>query len=178
MGPAHTSKGFYQLAFNSDGTGTLDTYKNVYAPHLSLEELSEQARSVPPGADGLVAKPQAHTYPELTGFENRSDKHQHGHFVRAIMEQKARTLKQLVHHLCGSEIPPRIIATGGGSNNDIWLQIKADSIGTEFFVTSCEEPACMGAAMFAALTKKWYDNDQAIAEAWITLEKSFSVQCD
>lgn len=173
MGPAHTGKGFYQLAFNPDGTGTLDWYKRVHASNLTFDELSQQAQGVSPGSEGLLARPQAHTYPGLTGFENYSDGHHHGHFVRAIMEQKARSLKELIHRLCGEKNPRRIIATGGGSKSDLWLQIKAEIIEAEFVVTSCEEPACMGAAMFAALAKNWYRNDQAISEAWITIKKLF-----
>jgi xylulokinase len=152
MGPAHLGKGFYQLAFDGDGTGTLDWYKNSYAPNYTYDELSQQAQSISPGADGLIAKSHAQSYPELTGFENVSDRHHHGHFVRAIMEQKARLLKKLVDQLCDSKPPDRIIATGGGARSDVWLKIKSEIIGVEFVTTSCEEPACRGAATFASMS--------------------------
>ena len=168
MGPSHKGQEYFQLAFNTDGAATLDWYKNTYAADMTYDDLSGLAENVPSGAEGLQVKTKAQNYEALTGFENRTDNHHHGHFVRAIMEQKAEILKGLVQQLCGSQAPTRIIATGGGAKSKLWLQIKSDMIGSEFVATACEEPACLGAAIFAALAKGWYDDTNTISKEWIS----------
>ena len=74
----------------------------------------------------------------------------------------AATLVQLVNLLSDSGHPNRIVATGGGAASGLWLRIKADLLGTEFVTTACPEPACLGAAMFAAVAAGWF---KTIAEA-------------
>jgi sugar (pentulose or hexulose) kinase len=77
------------------------------------------------GTEGLTALPSADTFHGFTGFKKVSAKHTHGHYVRAILESNAAMLKELMEQLCGKNIPPRIVATGGGAKSDLWLQIKA-----------------------------------------------------
>ena len=168
--------GFYQLAFSDDGTGTLDWYWKNYAKDLTLPQLTQMAAKVCPGADGLFAQDRAQNFDGLTGFLNQTPNHHQGHFARAIMEQKARLLKQNIDYLHGSGKPDRIIATGGGSKSDAWSQIMADMMNIEILATGCEEPACLGAAAFAALAKNWYLNYPAIVQNWITLRKTFQPQ--
>lgn len=151
MGPGIGGRGYYQLAFDDNGASVLEWYHRNHAPQISIPELVAMAKNVPPGSDGLIALPSANKYPDLEGFRNLTDKHKHGHFVRAIMESTAASLAMLVDRLCPEDKPPRILATGGGAQSDLWLWIKADLLDVEFIAPTCKEPACAGAARLAIL---------------------------
>ena len=122
----------------------------------------------------LVALPSADQYQDLEGFRNVLDRHQHGSYVRAIMESTAATLVGLVGSLCPNAKPETIVATGGGAKSDLWLQMKADMLGVEVVATECKEPACLGAAMLAASAAGWYAKPGAVAKDWIRARKRFA----
>ena len=172
MGSGIDGKMFYQLASSGNGGSVLEWYQKNFAPDMSIVELLLRAQAVSAGADGLIASPSADTYAGLTGFKNASAKHTHGHYVRAILESNAATLKQLIEQLCGDTMPPHIVATGGGAKSDLWLQIKADLLQTEMIATNCEEPACRGGAMFAANAINWY-SASLLSHPWISVNRTY-----
>jgi len=169
IGPGVNGKHYYQLAFNDNAAAALEWYQKKYAPNLSIEQLIAAAKKVNPGCDGLIAHRSANRYDNLSGFENKTSHHTHGHFTRAIMESTAASLAELVEGLCGKEKPVRIVATGGGAKSDLWLRIKADMLGVEFVTTNCSEPACKGAAMLASLAARWFRTNDDVADAWISI---------
>ena len=175
---AGTDGTYYQLVFTENGASAFRWYQRNYAPDLSLEQLTALAARVSPGCDGLKAKPCADRYPDLSGFINSRQGFGHGHFSRAIMESTARSLGQLILKLHENEAPGRIIATGGGAKNDLWLQIKTDMTGLELIATDCDEPACRGAAMLGALAFDWFDSLQDITAAWVKVKKRFQPEPD
>jgi len=165
---------YFQLAFSDNGAASLEWYQKQYAPNLGIDELVKMAESVEIGSDGLIALPMSHRFDDLKGFKNTSDSHKEKHFVRAIMESTAASLAQLVDQLCGQNRPEKIVATGGGARSDLWLQIKADLLGTEFITTRCYEPACMGAAILAAVAAGWFKDIRRASSRLIAAQKSFS----
>ena len=171
LGPGIDGEYYYQLAFNGNGAAALEWYQKKHAPDLSIAQLISLAGKIPPGCDGLTAHPSANHHDDLTGFENKTSSHTHGHFIRAIMESTAKSLSQLIADLSSNERPQRIVATGGGSKSDLWLQIKADMLGIEFVTTNCDEPACKGAAILAAAANKWFTNTASAAHAWVAPAK-------
>jgi sugar (pentulose or hexulose) kinase len=172
MGPGLDNNTFYQLAVSSNGASVLEWYQKNFAQDTSIVELLSLAQRIPAGAEGLTALPSANTFPVLTGFQNASPKHTRGHYVRAILESNAATLKELMEQLCGKDIPLRIVATGGGAKSDLWLQIKANMLGTEILATNCEEPACRGAAMFAADIVGWHPASLS-PHPWISISRTY-----
>ncbi len=173
IGPGVNGEHYYQLAFNDDGAGVLEWYQKEYVPDLSIEQLIGAAEKVKPGCDGLIAHRSANRYDNLSGFENKTKHHTHGHFVRAMMESTAASLAELVEGLCAKEKPVRIVATGGGAKSDLWLRIKADILGVEFVTTNCPEPACKGAAMLASVASGWFKSSNHAADAWISIADHF-----
>lgn len=165
---------YFQLAFDDNGAAGLEWYQQHYANGLSMAELEQEAAKVAIGSDGMTARPLAHRYKNLDGFENKSWRHDHGHFIRALLESTAAGLKKLVQRLSGAKWPTRITATGGGAKNDLWLQIKADLLATEFIRTATPAPACLGAAMLAAQAIGWVDDLESATEKWIKIEKTFT----
>ncbi|MHC4124781.1 MAG: FGGY-family carbohydrate kinase [Planctomycetota bacterium] len=174
MGPGLSGYDYYQLAFDGNGAESLQWYQDKYSSNLSLDELGQLAQRVEAGSNGLVAKPMANHYEGLKGFQNILNVHTTGYFVRAIMESTAVSLSQLVKKLCDESVPERIISTGGGAKSKIWLQIKADMLDTEIITSNCEEPACRGAAMFAAVAAGWFDNIEEAGDRWVSLRERFT----
>jgi xylulokinase len=164
---------YYQLAFDNNGAAGLEWYQRYFAPELTLDALGRLATDVPIGSDGLFAKAEAWQFSDLSGFENVTTDHHHGHFFRAIMESTAASLGKLVGFLAGSKFPKRIVATGGGAKSDLWLQMKADLLGTEFITTCSPEPACLGAGLLAALAADWFPDLAAASQQWIKINKKF-----
>lgn len=163
---------FTQLAFDSNGAGALEWYQLNFAKDLTILQLDKLASGIKPGCDGLMAKPDANTYPGLNGFVNVSPKHTHGHFARAIMESVSASLLRLILQMAGQH-PKRIVSTGGGASSDTWLDIKANLIDAEFVRVATSEPACCGAAMIAALAVGWFEHLHKISSVWLTIEKTF-----
>ena len=173
MGPQADGAGYYQLAFSQFGAGILQWYQQTQAPDIDLDDLAAMAERAPIGCDGLVAIPE-YTPPQARcTFKNVLPDHQTGHFVRAIMEAIAKELHVLFKRLCPVCLPQRIVATGGGARSDIWLQIKADLLHTQFIVSNCTEPACRGAAMFAAVAADWFKDLDQCAHLWCAAERVF-----
>ena len=175
-GPARHRGSYYQMAFSDHGATVLEWYQRVHAPEYTLQELLNQAAEVSTDADGLVARPSADRYPGLEGFLHASPRHRHGHYIRALLEASVAELAQLAATLFGETAPTCIAATGGGARSDLWMQLKADAVGAEFVVTACPEPACLGAALIAAVAAKWFDDVEAASAAWIVERRRFVPQ--
>jgi sugar (pentulose or hexulose) kinase len=175
IGPGAGSKTYYKLAFNNNGSASIEWYQRHYAPELNLAELNERAVQVPIGCEGLSAKPFMNAYDGLTGFvggELQKTYH-HGHYIRAIMESVAASLKELMDTLTGGDYPHTIVATGGGANSDLWLQILSDLTGVQFVTSKTKEPATMGAGMFAAVAAGWFEGLESIPCGFQSIEKQF-----
>lgn len=141
---------FFQLAFNGNGATAVEWYQKNYAPQLTIPQLEALSCKVPVGSDGLVALPRSDSYPGLEGFKNVQEWHTPGHFLRAIFESTAATLKSLVDLLDAEGAAGEVIPSGGGARNRLWLQIKADLLQRDFLIQSSGELATKGAAMLAA----------------------------
>ena len=164
---------YYQLCFSGNGAASLEWYCQTYAPESSMADLEQGAAAVEIGSAGLLARPDARRYPDLSGFLNRKAVHSPVVYVRAIMESTAADLTQLVNALATDNLPKKITATGGGAQSDLWLQIKADLLGIEFIRTATKAPACMGAAMLAARAIGWFPDLATLSQTWIKIKKWF-----
>lgn len=165
---------YFQLVFDDNGAATLEWYQRQHAPELSIPDLERMADKVDIGSDGILARPAAHQHTGLNGFCGVDQRHGHGHFVRAIMESTAFSLRELTERLYVDDLPGKIVATGGGARSDLWLQIKSDLLNTDIIRIKADEPACMGAAMLAALGAAWYPELEGISNHWIEIDKRFA----
>ena len=166
-GPGFAPDKFCELTWSENGAQGLEWYQEKFAPEYTVDQLVEQAAAVSPHHHGLKAKPMVWQYADLDGFSGVSEQHNHGHFIRAIMESTADTLNELCQKLNAGRLPRTIVATGGGAKSSLWLKIKSQTLGTKFIRTDCSEPACRGAAMLAAVAARWFPSWQSCAEDWI-----------
>ena len=121
--------------------------------------LTQQAESVPPGSEGLVALPHlmGAVTPEFNpnakgAFFGVTLKHQKEHFVRAVMEAVAFMLRRNLELLeeLGIQVQ-EIRSLGGGSKSPLWNHIKADVTGKPIVTVGTSEAASLGVAMLAGV---------------------------
>ncbi len=169
--PGLSDKHYFRMAFNDNGAHSLEWYQKKYASDLSIPELLEMAKEVEPGCLGLVAKPSASRYTDLEGFLNIRPVHGHGHFVRAILESTALSLKHLTGVIKTPGFQGAIVSTGGGAQSRLWVKIKADTLGTDFYIPNSHETACMGAAMIGASGSGAMGGWNEIVEQWVKFKE-------
>jgi xylulokinase len=171
VAPGLTSGHYFQMAFDDNGASSLEWYQKKYAPGYSIPDLEEMAKKVSNGCDGLVAKPCAQKYHDLTGFENIKPSHSHGHFIRALLESTSVSLAGLVKAVKDPYSEAGIISTGGGAKSSLWVKIKADMLKTVFFIPECNETACMGAAMIGAKGLEEFGDWDELVESWVRFKE-------
>ena len=121
--------------------------------------LSAEAEKTPSGSGGLVFLPYLtgertpHLDPDARGvFFGLTSGHGRAHMVRAVMEGVTYALRDCLDIITGMGLPcRRLIASGGGANSPLWLQIQADVLEHEVHRSLVAEQACLGAAITAGV---------------------------
>ncbi|MBI2497226.1 MAG: FGGY-family carbohydrate kinase [Opitutae bacterium] len=134
----HGADRFYRLAFDPAGANQLEDYQRQFAPDLSMAQLA-----------AFAANALSSITPESAAGEDISRRH--GTAVRRLMEQISATHRMLLRQVRGSRPVHRVFAMGGGARSDAWLQIYANMFAATVVAPKCHEPACLGAAAFAAV---------------------------
>ncbi|MGH2523644.1 MAG: xylulokinase, partial [Anaerolineales bacterium] len=167
--------------------GALDWYANQFVTDLlkshglslppdSHARLEAIAASAPPGAAGLVFLPYIHgerapiwDAAARGVFFGISSTHRHRHFVRAVLEGVAFSLRQVlqvVETAIGAPVD-RVYASGGPAGLPLWNQIKANVLNRPLVIPRVTHAACLGAAMLAAIGSGWYADAVQAAEAMV-----------
>ncbi|MBN1491514.1 MAG: hypothetical protein JXA69_16500 [Phycisphaerae bacterium] len=164
QGPGAAPTTFFQMCFGATSANLFEAFRNGLPDRQSFEMLDQLAAEVQPGCDGLIA------VADETGRQVRFDgvPQSVGHKARAILEAVARALGEQVHRLCGEDCPPLIRSAGGAARSALWLQIKADMLGTAFAATTCPEPTSLGAAILAGSGIGW-GTVAELAGRWVQL---------
>ena len=138
----------------------------------SLVQLGELAERVAPGCDGLTFLPYMSGErtpiwdPDAKGvFYGIDFSKTKGHFVRALMEGVAYSLR---HNLETAEAVGAkadvLRAVGGSANSRLWTQIKADVTGASIIVPYSDEATTLGAAILAGVGCGMYASfEEAVA---------------
>lgn len=128
----------------------------------SLKELTEEAERLPRGSEGLFFFPTLagerapFWQPALRGtVVGIEAKHTPAHFLRGILEGNAYVLKYMMDLMqaSGGTIR-RAISIGGGSKNNLWLQIKAEVLGIPVVRTTVQEATARGSCLLAQTALK------------------------
>lgn len=121
--------------------------------------LDREAASTPLGSDGLIVLDyfQGNRTPHtdamargaVWGLSLQSSR---GHLFRALMEGIAYGLRDIVETLQRRDFrAERMIASGGATHSDLFMQIYADVLGVPLHVTAEPESSLLGAAVAAAV---------------------------
>ena len=167
QGPAWTADRFYRMTFGSRAANLLERYRDQRPDRAEFPALDALAARCPPGARGrrLAGEEDEGTGPvAFAGGESPPDP---GRDVRCILEGVAQALWRQVRELGPTRRLAEIRCAGGGARSDLWLQIKADRLGTRTTATRCPEPTSLGVAMLAARALGWADMEE-IACRWVT----------
>jgi xylulokinase len=138
----------------------------------AYERLSDEAMTVPAGADGVLWAPylmgertphlDAEARAALVGL---AASHHRGHIIRAILEGVAFSLRDSLEILREMGVPVTAIRVGGGgARSALWRQIQADVYGQDVETVQAEEGAAYGAALLAGVgAGVWPDVETACA---------------
>lgn len=171
IAPGLDDNHYFQMAFDENGAVALEWYQKNYAPEFSVPELLEMAAKIDIGSEGLVAKSCVFNFEGLTGFTHTTYLHQHGHFIRAILESTSLSLSRILMGLPGRKGFEGVVSTGGGAKSRLWVSIKADMLDTSFFIPECNETACLGAAMLGAVGVNEFDNVDDAIKHWVRFKE-------
>jgi len=142
----------------TNGAGlSLRYFRDTFAPGISYDELSALAGEAPAGSEGLMWAPYLfgertpHLDPEArAAFVGITASHTRGHFVRAILEGVAFSLRDTFTLFDELGVPVKAIRLGGGgARGALWRQIQADVYGHPVELLEAEEGGAFGAALLA-----------------------------
>lgn len=136
------------------------------SPYALMDQQAERTR---PGAGGLVFLPylmgeRSPVFDPLAHgvFFGASLRHERAHFIRAILEGVACSIRHRVA-ICeeqGVQVPHLYIA-GGGGNSMLWRQIVADVMGKPNEALPVSESTCIGAVILAGVGAGLYPSVEA-----------------
>jgi xylulokinase len=154
----HAAPGVWHVMGVTNGAGlSLRYFRDTFAPGTSYEQLNALAAEVPAGSDGLMWAPYLfgertpHLDPEArAAFVGITASHTQGHFIRAILEGVAYSLRDTFTLFEELGVPIKAIRLGGGgARGPLWRQIQADVYGHSVQLLEAEEGGAFGAALLA-----------------------------
>ena len=140
--------------------GSLQWYKDTFAPELSFDSLLSEAAAASAGSDGLFFLPYLsgertpHPDPLARGaFIGMTTRHSRGHMTRAVLEGVAFGLKDSFTLIDQAGLPDTFEAriSGGGAKSPIWQQIIADVLAAPLVNINTTEGGAFGAAILASV---------------------------
>ncbi len=140
--------------------------------------LSQEASTVPAGAEGLVFLPcmQGAMAPEWNGaargtFYGLTLAHSRAHMTRAVLEGSAFGLRDILEAMKAAGLDVRrLTIVGGGAKGPLWRQIKADVTGLPVRVPISVETTATGAAILAAVGSGVHASVTEAVEAFVAFQ--------
>jgi len=142
--------------------------------------MDKMAEAVKIGSDKLIYLPYLmgertpHLDPDVRGqFFGLSAMHTKSHFIRAIMEGVAYSLrdcKNIISEM-GTDISD-MMACGGGGTSPLWRSMLADLYSCPVKTVTCKEGPALGVAILAFVGTGVYSTVQEACEAIIKTDKT------
>ena len=167
--------------------GSLEWYKNTFAPELDYDALLAEAATAPAGSEGLFFLPyltgerSPHPDPLARGaFIGMTSRHSRGHMTRAVLEGVAYGLKDSFTLIDQAGLPDAFEAriSGGGAKSPVWQGIIADVLDAPLVNINTTEGGAFGAAILAAVAAGLYDDVASACEAMIETGDKVAVGAD
>ncbi|WP_319449672.1 MULTISPECIES: FGGY-family carbohydrate kinase [unclassified Mycobacterium] len=146
------------LAAGTSTAGGLISWLQNVTGGASLDELTAEAQSVPPGSEGLLILPylagertpvfDPHARGIVAGLTLR---HGRGHLVRAAYEGISFGIRQILERFDDAHSASRTVAVGGGLHSPVWAQAVSDITGRPQLVPEQAIGASYGDALLAAI---------------------------
>ncbi len=143
--------------------------------------LDAEASQIEPGSDGLIVLDyfQGNRTPHtdslargvVVGLSLQTSR---AHVFRAIMEGIAYGMKDILDTFRRHEVTvSRIIACGGATRSELFMQIYSDVIGYPIATTRVAEASLLGSAVAAAVGASFYPTLRQAAEAMVTISGAY-----
>ena len=167
--------------------GSLQWYKDTFAPALDFDALLAEAAAAPAGSDGLFFLPYLtgertpHPDPLARGaFIGMSSRHGRGHMTRAVLEGVAFGLKDSFTLVDQAGLPAdyEVRISGGGAKSPIWQQIIADVLNAPLVNINTTEGGAFGAAILASVAAGLFDDVAYACAAMIQTGDRVAVGAD
>ena len=171
----HAAPGLWHVMGVTNGAGlSLRFFRDVFTPEMPYDHLLRESEEIAPGCDGMIWAPYlfGERTPHLdaearAAFVGVTATHTRAHFVRAVLEGVAMSLRDSLSLFAELQIPMTSIRLGGGgARGPLWRQIQADVYGKPVQVLAAEEGGAFGAALLAGTgVGVWPSVQAACAEA-------------
>ncbi len=142
--------------------------------------MDNEALEIPVGSDKLIYLPYLmgertpHLDPDVRGtFFGISAMHTRAHFIRAVMEGVAYSLrdcKNIISEM-GTEISD-MMACGGGGTSPLWRSMLADLYNCPVKTVSCKEGPALGVAILAFVGTGVYETVEKACDRMIKADKT------
>jgi xylulokinase len=164
----------YWLGGLSASGGSIEWLRSILGETpLSYTELEALLDTRPEAPTGILYFPylagsgSPHSDSRVrAAFTGLSASHTRADLYRAVLEGAAletEYMRRAAEQVTGAPIE-RILASGGGTRNRGWMQIKADVFGCPLDVLAQKEATLLGAALLAGLGSGVYPDAHAAAE--------------
>ena len=172
----HASPGLWHVMGVTNGAGlSLRYFRDTFAATESYDVLTASAATIPAGSDGLLWAPYLfgertpHLDPRArAAFVGVTASHTRAHFLRAVLEGVAMSLRDSFTLFAELGIPVSSIRLGGGgARSPLWQEIQADVYGQPVELLEAEEGGAFGAALLAGTGVGVWPTVQAACAATI-----------
>ncbi|MDE2774576.1 MAG: xylulokinase [Chloroflexota bacterium] len=167
--------------------GSLQWYKDTFAPDFDFDSLLSEAAAIPAGSEGLFFLPyltgerSPHPDPLARGaFIGMTSRHSRGHMTRAVLEGVAFGLKDSFTLIDQAGLPEQfeVRISGGGAKSPIWQGIIADVLAAPLVNINTTEGGALGAAILASVGADVFDDAASACEAMIQTGETVAVGGD
>jgi FGGY-family pentulose kinase len=183
--------GQYVVEGGQVSTGSVVAWFKNHFAHNEVEEarkrdmdayevLNELARDVPVGSDGLVVldywqgNRTPYTDPEARGMMwGLSLSHGPGHVFRAILEGICYGTEHIFRTMRENDFEAKeIVAAGGPTKSDLWMQMHADVSGLPISFTKVGDAPALGSAILASVGAGIYPDIKEAAKKMVHTERT------
>ncbi|PIE33561.1 xylulose kinase [candidate division KSB3 bacterium] len=143
------------------------------------EILDEKAQTIPPGSEGLIVL--EHWQGNRTPWVDPTSRgvirgltlrHTPAHLFRAIMEAVAYGTAVILDRMESQGVAiDELVACGGATQSDVWMQIHADVTGKRITIPAEQQAVSLGSAILAAVGADIYGSIQDAANKMVAVEK-------
>jgi xylulokinase len=174
------NRNYYMGAALASGLSLKWMRDNIAATE-SYKLIDSEVKKLPPGAEGLIFLP--YIVGERTPLMDPNargvlfgltSKHTKYHMLRAVMEGVVYSLRAC-KNILEQDLKQKVdyfIASGGGSQSDVWLQMQADILNSEIYTSSMKEQSGVGAAISAGIAIGVYKNYESAFDKVISWNKT------
>ncbi|MCC9074602.1 hypothetical protein FKZ61_000545 [Litorilinea aerophila] len=169
---------YYALGGLYTSGASVEWFREAIADGAPYATLIQEAADVPPGSLGVCFLPHLrlanppHLDPRSRGaFIGLSTEARRGVLFRALLEGLSLEMRSTLEPLLGhaQATLQRVMATGGGTRNELWIRIKAGVLDRPVHVVSVAESTALGAAVLAGMGAGVYaDVADALARLALT----------